>query len=82
MTTAAIESLEQEVSRLFGCDPVALAAAIRQLLDNALFAGRLGRAGALRAHAEYGEEGFVSRMKRVYLDALARRSRRAIPKRN
>jgi rhamnosyl/mannosyltransferase len=63
-------------------DPAALAAAIRQLLDNALFAGRLGRAGALRAHAEYGEEGFVSRMKRVYLDALARRSRRAIPKRN
>jgi rhamnosyl/mannosyltransferase len=63
-------------------DAGALAAAMRQLLDNTLFASRLGRAGALRAHAEYGQEGFVSRMKRVYLDAQAGRHSRVIRKKN
>jgi rhamnosyl/mannosyltransferase len=63
-------------------DAGALAAAMRQLLDNTLLAGRLGRAGALRAHAEYGQDGFVSRMKHVYLDALAGRRRRAVARRS
>jgi glycosyltransferase involved in cell wall biosynthesis len=55
-------------------NPTALAAAIRQLLDNTSLARRLGSAGSIRARTEYGQELFVSRMKQVYLAAqLARR---------
>ena len=56
-------------------DRGALAAAIGQLLDDALLARRLGQAGSMRARAEYGQDDFVARMKRVYLAAQAGRSR-------
>jgi glycosyltransferase involved in cell wall biosynthesis len=55
-------------------DPAALAAAIRKLLDDPPYARRLGLAGAQRVRAEYGQREFVSRVKRVYLEAQARRS--------
>jgi glycosyltransferase involved in cell wall biosynthesis len=60
-------------------DPAALAAAIRQLLDDRLLARRLGQAGSMRVRAEYGQDSFVSRIKRVYLEAQAGRSCGAIP---
>jgi glycosyltransferase involved in cell wall biosynthesis len=55
-------------------DPGALAAAIQKLLDDTILAQRLGRAGSKRARAEYDQERFVSRMKRVYFEAQAIRS--------
>jgi glycosyltransferase involved in cell wall biosynthesis len=61
-------------------DPGALAAAIGQLLDDALLTRRLGQAGLTRARAEYGLDEFVTRMKRVYLEARAGRGR--APKKN
>jgi glycosyltransferase involved in cell wall biosynthesis len=54
-------------------DPAALATAIRRLLDDTLLAKRLGQAGLMRAQAKYGQDTFVSRVKRVYIDARAGR---------
>jgi rhamnosyl/mannosyltransferase len=54
-------------------DAPALATAIRQLLDDTVLANRLGAAGSARAQAEYGQERFVASMRKVYLDACARR---------
>jgi len=54
-------------------DAPALATAIRQLLDDTVLANRLGVAGSARAQAEYGQERFVASMRKVYLDACARR---------
>jgi glycosyltransferase involved in cell wall biosynthesis len=54
-------------------DAPALASAIRHLLDDGALASRLGLAGSMRAQAEYGQERFVTSMKRVFLDACARR---------
>jgi glycosyltransferase involved in cell wall biosynthesis len=56
-------------------DPIELAAAIQRLLDDSLLAERLGQAGLMRAQAKYGQDSFVSRVKRVYLETQARRSR-------
>ena len=63
-------------------DPGALAAAIRRLLDDILLASWLGQAGAVRARAEYGRDGFVSNMKRVYLETAAGRACAALAKRS
>ena len=59
-------------------DPDAFALALRRLLDDAQLAGRLGRAGSVRAWTEYGQAGFVSNMRRVYLEAHAGRTRASI----
>jgi glycosyltransferase involved in cell wall biosynthesis len=60
-------------------DPGALAGAIRQLLGDAALAHRLGQAGSMRARAVYGQDDFVSSMKRVYLEAQAGRRRGVVP---
>jgi rhamnosyl/mannosyltransferase len=54
-------------------NPAALATAIRRLLDDTLLAKRLGQAGLMRAQAKYGQDTFISRVKRVYIDARAGR---------
>jgi glycosyltransferase involved in cell wall biosynthesis len=54
-------------------DPVALAAAIRQLLADQELAQRLGSTGRARATAEYGVEAFVKRTEGVYENAVAER---------
>jgi rhamnosyl/mannosyltransferase len=51
-------------------DPAALAAAIRQLLDDAALAQRLGAAGRRRATTEYDLQDFVERIEDVYDQAV------------
>jgi rhamnosyl/mannosyltransferase len=54
-------------------DPAALAAAVKRLLDDTVLARSLGRAGSMRARAEYDQKRFVSRIKELYFEAQARR---------
>jgi glycosyltransferase involved in cell wall biosynthesis len=58
-------------------DPPALALAISRLLDDEVLARRFGQAASHRARAEYCWSGFVSRVQRVYREALANRVRAA-----
>ena len=53
-------------------DPVALAAALRQLLDDPGKAALLGQYGQKRALVEYGLEQMVDRTFATYMDVLAR----------
>lgn len=54
-------------------EPVAFAAALRRMLDEPDFAARLGAAGKERAHAEFSQPLFLSRMEEVYNEAARRR---------
>jgi rhamnosyl/mannosyltransferase len=61
-------------------DPAALSSAIGHLLDDGTLASRLGQAGWLRARTEFGWPKFVSRMQRVYVEALQSRAQvKALP---
>jgi glycosyltransferase involved in cell wall biosynthesis len=54
-------------------DPQALASALRTLITDRQFAGRLGAAGSQRAHAEFEQSRFLARMENVYQEAVGRR---------
>jgi glycosyltransferase involved in cell wall biosynthesis len=54
-------------------DPAALAAAIRQLLDDLELARRLGSAGRERTIAEYNVDAFVTRTEEAYKQAVTAR---------
>ncbi|MDO8977934.1 MAG: glycosyltransferase [Afipia sp.] len=53
--------------------PVALAEALRRLLDQPGYAASLGKAGKERVRAEFSQTLFLSRMQEVYKEALQRR---------
>lgn len=53
--------------------PDAFADALRRLLDEPDLAGRLGKAGRVRARSEYSQSAFLSRSEEVYKEALRQR---------
>jgi rhamnosyl/mannosyltransferase len=59
-------------------NPLALASAIRKLLDDQLMASRLGHAGTARARCQYSLERFVSSMADLYRMVHRRRLARLL----
>lgn len=57
---------EKEALTIPPSDPVALAIAIRRILDIPTLADRMSEAGRVRAQSQYSNECFLSRMKKIY----------------